>query len=219
MIERKLLAIFVGEPGVQEAADGSSFRTSLYKNPVCETIWLGAENLEGNRQADLRYHGGPDKAVCCFASEHYAELSEFVGQPLKYGSLGENFTLSGMLEGEVCLGDQYRVGDAIVEVSQPRQPCGNLARRWGKKQLPRFMVERGFTGFYVRVLEEGLVQPGEPVELLDRPLQRWTIAALNHVMFVDKKNAAALRELAGLHQLSEAWREDFSERLSAVISG
>ncbi|MGI8907202.1 MAG: MOSC domain-containing protein [Candidatus Sumerlaeaceae bacterium] len=215
MSERILLSIQVGEPQSVPAIDGKPFRTSLFKTPVCEAIWLAAANLEGNRQADLRYHGGHDKAVCCFASEHYAALAEFVGAELPHGAFGENFTLRGMLEGEVCLGDRYRVGDAVVEVSQPRQPCSNLSRRWGKKTLPKTMVGHGFTGFYTRVIEEGMVQPGEPLLLLERPLEQWTIERLNRIMFVDKENLEALGELVKLSQLAVDWRKVFEERLKA----
>jgi MOSC domain-containing protein YiiM len=216
MTERVLLSIFVGAPQRCEAADGTVFRTSMYKNPVCETIWLGSENLEGNVQANLKYHGGPDKAVCCFASEHLPHLSELTATALPHGALGENFTLRGMLEDEVCLGDRYRVGDAIVEVSQPRQPCANLSKRWGDKQLPKLMVQHGYTGWYMRVIEEGLLQPGDPVELLDRPHPHWTITALNRLMFVDKKNRDALIEVTSLPQLSDDWRADFLQRLQVL---
>jgi len=210
---RKLLSLHVGKPQIHALPDGKKFRTSLFKSEVCEQVWLGAENLHGNYQANLRYHGGPDKAVCCYPGEHYEDLNEMLGLDLAPGALGENFTLAGMLEDEVCLGDRYRVGDAIVEISQPRQPCNSLVKRWGDARLIKVMVDEGFTGYYARVIEEGMVQPGEPLDLLERPLPRWTISALNEIMFQDRNNQTALAELAELPQLATDWRRTFRNRL------
>lgn len=209
----QLISIQVGLPQVHELESGKKFRTSLFKSPVCESTWLGSENLDGNLQADLKYHGGPDKAVCCYPSEHYPRVRQFLKEDVPYGAFGENFTLSGMTEDTVCLGDQYRLGDAVVEVSQPRQPCNSLVKRWGEKSLPAFMVKQNLTGFYMRVIEEGMVQPGEPIERLARPLPQWTITRLNHLMFVDRVNQPPLREMANCDLLATDWRDAFRHRL------
>ncbi len=213
MLQRRLVALHIGKPESILLPDGKRFRTSLYKTSVCETVWLGAENLEGNAQANLKYHGGPDKAVCVYPVEHLSPLSELLGQQLPHGAMGENFTGENMLEGEVCLGDQYRVGDAIVEISQPRQPCNSLVKRWGSKELPKLMVQHGWTGFYGRVIEEGMVQPGDGIQLLERPLPTWSISVLNKLLLARGKDQRGLAEVVLLPQLAADWRTIFQSQL------
>lgn len=211
-----LVAVQVGQPQFMDLPDGSRFRTSLFKTSVCESVWLGAENLEGNGQANLKYHGGPDKAVCCYPSEHYPALSDLLGKHLSHGALGENFTLGGMPEDDVCIGDRYRVGDAIIEISQPRQPCNTLVKRWGDKNLPKHMVEKGWTGFYARVVEEGLVQAGDAIHLIERPLKDWSITLLNQIMTGKScQDLALVAAAAVLPQLSESWRQTLVTRASS----
>lgn len=176
---------------------------------------LTTEGLEGDGQADRRYHGGPDKAVCCFAQEHYPHLSSITQLQLEPGAFGENFSFTGMLEDDVCLGDQYKIGDVVVEVSQPRQPCVNLARRFDAPKLPAQMIETGTTGFYVRVIRAGPVSPAD-MELIARPHTHWSIARLNQLMYVDKRSAESLREVIALEHLSQAWRADFQARLKRL---
>lgn len=213
MMDAMVVAVFVGKPRTFKLANGKTWTTSLFKEPMEGQVWLGAEDLEGNYATDRRYHGGPDKAVCCYASEHYPVVRAFLGKAeVNYGAFGENFTLSGLIEDSVCCGDQFQVGDAVVEVSQPRQPCINLARRMERKDFPEWIVSNGVTGWYMRVIKQGNVASGDRMERIARPNPDWTISALNDLMFTDRNNRQRLSEAAVLPQLAESWRQVFEQR-------
>jgi MOSC domain-containing protein YiiM len=132
-------------------------------------------------------------------------------------SFGENFTTEGLREDEVCIGDVYRVGEALVEVSQPRQPCFKLATWNGEPRLSRWVQQSGRTGFYFRCLAEGRVEAGAAIALVERPFPWATIAEANRLMHRDKQDRAALERLLALPALSESWRQTFQRRLAGVI--
>ena len=223
-VAARLVSIQVGKPAPLAGGDGRTQTTSLLKRPVTGTVWLGAEDLEGNRQHDRRYHGGPDKAACAYPSEHYAALSGYLGLELPPGAVGENFTTEGLDEAELCVGDRFAVGDndgdgvcAVIEVSQPRQPCATLSRYYGVPKLPGFIVAGGITGWYFRTVTEGPVHPGAALRLLTRPHPRWTISELNRLMLTEKKDHAAIRDLlADAPPLAADWRDTFAARMKAA---
>jgi MOSC domain-containing protein YiiM len=199
--------------------------TGFHKQPAAGPVWLGRTNLAGDGQADLVHHGGPDKAVNAYPAEHYSFWRERLtleprlppaeaGTPtfLPHGSFGENFTLSGLSEDLVCIGDAYRVGEALVQISQPRQPCWKMSRRWRIKELAAWVVGTGRTGWYFRVLREGEVSAGMEMTLVERPHPEWTIAAANRVMHVEKHNPTAAAALAACPLLSASWREELAGR-------
>ena len=139
----------------------ATWTSGFHKTAVNGAVWLGYGGLRGDQQADTRHHGGVDKAVCVYAAEHFAHWQRLEGlHDLGPGGFGENFTTLGLLEAEVCIGDVYRVGEARVQVSQPRQPCWKLARRWRVKDLTAQVEQTGRTGFYFRVLRHGWVDSG-----------------------------------------------------------
>ena len=176
-------------------------------------------NIEGDGQADLEVHGGPDKAICVYSADHYPYWREALAlAEMPFGAFGENLTVANLTEVDVCIGDVWRTGGAVtVQVSQPRQPCWKLARRWQIKTLTAQVVENGKTGWYFRVLAEGAVTAGDPLTLVDRPHTQWTIAEANRVMYdrQDLDGAAALGELA---ELSESWRAELLHRVRSVRS-
>lgn len=208
----RLLSIQVGIPqsfGRPGAADPMErpWTTSIHKAPASGRVWLGKTNLAGDAQADLRVHGGPDKAVNVYPSEHYAlwrEEPRLASMP--FGAFGENFTVRGLTEPGVCIGDVYEVGEAIVQVSQPRQPCWKLARRWQMKDLTARVEATGLTGWYFRVLKEGQVEAGESLRLLERPQSEWTVETANLLMTGRRQDAQAARRLAACPELSASWR-------------
>jgi MOSC domain-containing protein YiiM len=213
-----LLSIQVGMPRENEsddAPDAMSRRwySGIYKAPVDGPMRVGRLNLAGDGQADLDAHGGPDRPVLAYCAEHYDRWREELGAiHAPYGSFGENFTVSGQDEREVCIGDRYAVGPVRLEVSQPRQPCWKLARRWRNKQIPALVVQHDRGGWYLRVLEEGTIEAGMEVKLLGRPWPRWTIARANHLMHHGKNEARASRELAECGALSNDWRRYLTQR-------
>ena len=159
-------------------------------------------------------HGGPDKAVCCYASEHYPEWSELLGLPMSHGAFGENFTTQGLTEERVCIGDVFTVGaNVVVQVSQPRQPCGNISRRWERPDLPRRMEATGRNGCYLRALAEGEVGAGDALTLIDRPHPRWTLLRANSVMYDHAAEISDIEELRGLGALSAEWKRILGRKI------
>jgi MOSC domain-containing protein YiiM len=219
-----LMSVQVGMPrDIPREADseslagetGRTWRTAFLKTPVVGAVHVGKETVAGDGQADLRYHGGEDRPVLAYCGDHYRRWEAELGYTaMPFGGFGENFTISGIDEGTVCLGDRYKIGPVRVEASQPRQPCWKLARRWQNQALPELVIKHNRGGWYFRVLEEGFVEAGMSVELYDRPYPPWTIARAMEVYYREKKNAGAHRVLASLPPLSEQWRSHFTKLLT-----
>lgn len=200
-------------------AEGSSewwdkpWRTGFRKESQTEPCWLDVEGLLGDEQADRENHGGPDKAVCVYPGEHYAEWQTIDGlSEVAAGAFGENFTSRGLFEESACVGDIFTVGAARVQISQPRQPCWKLARRWRVKDLALQVERTGRTGFYLRVLQTGLVAPGDRLRMQERLHPEWTIARCNEVMHHRKQDAALAGALAACPALSASWRRSLAAR-------
>lgn len=187
--------------------------TGIFKVTVSGPVWLSRHNLEGDGQADLVHHGGTDKAVCAYSAEHWPFWRTIlpVGQ-LRGGAFGENFTVEQLTESDVCIGDVFSVGTAVVQVSQPRQPCWKLARRWQIGDLAVRVEQTGFTGWYFRVLREGRVEAHRELHLRDRPCPEWTIAAANQIMHHGKDNQAAAEQLSKCPFLSQSWQHTLQKR-------
>ncbi len=206
-----LLSIQVGLPRKMESA--KPWTSGFLKESVAGPVWLGAANLAGDGQADQEHHGGPHKAVCVYSNQHYPYWRQQLGIPnLTGGDFGENFTIDGLSECDVCIGDIWSVGEAVVQISQPRQPCWKLARRWDVKDLALQVQQTGYTGWYFRVLTAGLVHSGLSLELQQRYWPQWTVAAANHVMHHDQHNLIRAEELACVTALSPSWQTTLGKR-------
>ena len=208
-----LTSIQVGLPREYAGNEtGDSWVSAIFKDPVGGPVWLGQTGLEGDRQADLKAHGGPNKAVLAYSADHYPLWRAEWNQPdIPFGGFGENLTVSGLEERTVCLGDDWSVGDALLQVSQPRTPCWKLARRWNRPDLPQRVIATGRSGWYLRVLRPGNVQAGSQITLQERPLPQWSIARISELLYAPDDRAAA-RELAECPLLSPGWRRAFAER-------
>ncbi|MVN88258.1 MOSC domain-containing protein [Deinococcus sp. HMF7620] len=193
---------------------GSTVPSGFVKTPVNWPLWLGEEGLDGDGQADRRYHGGPDKAVCVYPSEHYPFWSGRLIRPLGPAAFGENFTTAGLTETNVCIGDIVKVGGAVVEVSQPRQPCFKLAARHDEPRLTLWVQESGLTGWYFRVLRPGAVRAGSRMSLVTRPPEAVSVQEANRVMHVDKQDQAGIQRLLAQDALSTSWRATLEKRLA-----
>lgn len=216
-----LESIQVGRPrtlGKAEAADPMDrvWTTGFFKEPVAGPVFLGSTNLAGDGQADLKHHGGPDKAVLAYSANHYAGWRHSLAIPdMPYGAFGENFTVAGLTEADVCIGDIWGIGaEAVVQVSQPRQPCWKLARCWRVKSLAAQVQQTGRTGWYFRVLREGVVTAGLPMTLQERPCPEWTVEQANRIMHHEKHDLRSAAELAALPPISASWRTTLSERVA-----
>ncbi len=216
----KIVSIQVGVPrefGGSQAFDSSAspWVSAIWKEPVSHRRWLGETHLEGDQQADLKHHGGTQKAALVYAAAHYPLWRAELRLPnLPYGAFGENFTVSGMSESESCIGDVYAIGSARVQVSQPRSPCWKLSRRWGIKDLATRVEKSGRTGWYLRVLAEGYVESGMKMELLDRPFPQWTVARASNIMHRRDQDLKALASLAACPLLAPGWRNKLAERIA-----
>lgn len=188
--------------------------TGFFKEPVRGPIRVGRCNLDGDGQADLVNHGGPEKAVNVYPLEHYSFWEQALGLTnLPYGAFGENFTTVGWLEENVCIGDIFQVGEVVLQISQPRQPCWKLSRRWRIRDFALQMQELGRTGWYFRVLKEGVVETGSALVLTERPYPQWTVQAANRVMHSRPLAPDEAQALLNCHLLSERWRETLRKRL------
>jgi MOSC domain-containing protein YiiM len=210
----KLVSVNVGVPRSVEYC-GRRVTTGIFKQPVTGRVWVGRENLAGDVQADRRVHGGSDKAVYAYPVEHYAYWGEELGRAgFGYGQFGENFTVEGLLEEAVCIGDTFRVGEALVQVSQPRTPCFKLDLKMGIEKFRERFRKSLRTGFYLSVLEEGLVMAGDVIESVERAPNRMSVRdifTLRHIEGADQTSLAAASKLPGL---SASWRAAFEKRMA-----
>jgi MOSC domain-containing protein YiiM len=211
-----LLSIQVGLPARHgaDAVSDKDWESGIFKYPISGPVWLDTLNLTGDGQHDRENHGGPYRAVLAYSAGHYPIWRAELGRDeLPFGSFGENFTISHLDESQVCLGDVYAVGEARLQVSQPRQPCWKLARRLGIKDLTARVERRGWGGWYHRVLQTGYVQVGDPYRLVERPHPHLPIALLNDLISRRRADPAICDELAGIEALTPEWREIFALRL------
>ncbi len=194
---------------------GKPVSTGIYKEPVAGRIMLYRFNLDGDQQADMTVHGGPDKAVYVYPSEHYPIWqAEFPDLPLPYGMFGENFTTEGLDESSVHIGDQFRIGGAVVEVTQPRVPCYKLAIKMESRRFPKRFLESARSGFYLRVLEEGVVGAGDSIERTKIEPERVTVRQAVRLAFFEQDNVEMIEQALRVRALSPEWRSMFQEQLT-----
>ncbi len=198
----------VGRPQTHEI-DGRSWRTAYFKEPVDGAVELRTDGLEGDGQANTKYHGGPDKALCVYPHDHYAYWTVQLGRQLDVAAFGENVSLEGLLEEHACIGDVFEWGEAVVQISEPREPCANISRRWGVPKFTQWVRESGFTGWYMRVLEPGSVSPAASWVLRERPHPEYSVARLNRLVDEPGRDLDAVARLAQLDVLGESWRDKF----------
>ncbi|WP_425615042.1 MOSC domain-containing protein [Anatilimnocola sp. NA78] len=215
-----ILSIQVAQPqslGTAGASDEHDrpWTTAFFKLPVSGPQQVRELGIVGDGQADLRFHGGPDKAVLAYSADHFPLWQhEHPHVAWSGGAFGENLTIAGCDETTVCIGDIWQVGEVRFEVSQPRQPCWKLSRRWRISDLARQVTQNGRSGWYLRVLQPGTIEPGQAIELVERPHPAWNAHRASHLMHHGKHDIAAAAALAALPQLAESWREVFAERVA-----
>lgn len=185
--------------------------TGICKTPVSGPIRLGRLGFDGDGVGDTKHHGGQDKAVCLYSFDHYPYWKDVLGITLPVAAFGENLTISGITEKDVCIGDILQIGSAVVQVTQPRQPCKTLAARYGRTDIVKLVVDSGRTGFYCGVLGEGVVEKHSSFALKVRDPHEITIAFANNIYHHDRKNRAGVRKVLEVPALSESWRRSFQE--------
>ncbi|WP_442602873.1 MOSC domain-containing protein [Paenibacillus sp. KN14-4R] len=212
----KIVSLNISKP-ITVPYNRTEVSTGIFKKPVHEGLMLSREGFEGDGQADTKHHGGPDKAVCGFCYEHFPFWSQELGRELEFGAFGENVTIEGMLEDDVCIGDTFQLGEAVVQITQPRQPCFKLSVRYDAPKLPVQMQDTGYTGYYFRVLKEGLVTSGSELELLSRHELGITISYANRIMHHEKTNMEGMQNILAVDALSDSWRATFTKRIDGVV--
>lgn len=199
---------------LQTTYNNKPVSTAIHKKPVVHnSLFLSTLNLEGDAQADLVNHGGLDKAVCVYAFEHYAYWEEHLKTKLSYGAFGENLTVEALNESNVFIGDLFQLGEAVVQASQPRQPCYKLSLKYGVREMPALVEQTGFTGYYFRVLKEGNVSPSDKLCLLQRAEHSMTIMEANRLKYHDKNDLNGMKRLVSIAELSDGWRQSFLKRI------
>jgi MOSC domain-containing protein YiiM len=193
-------------------------RSGFVKLPMTGPVAITARGLAGDEQADLAVHGDAAKAVYGYAAESYEDWRASHPQHAalwRYGGLAENLTLAGLHEDEVCIGDTMRVGAAVLQVTQPREPCFKFALRFGDPLLPKAMIANGRSGWYYRVIEPGEVAAGDAVSLLKRLNPDWTISRMNRFIHAKRRPRDEIEALMALPGLAETW----PPRLAKLATG
>lgn len=211
-LEFAIVSLNVGMPIVIDY-QGRELLTGFFKHPVREPLYLGKMGFEGDGQGDLVHHGGADKAVCVYPIDYYPYWEERTGRKLDAVSFGENITVSGLVEDVIHIGDILQLGEAVVQVTQPRQPCFKLAHKHGIVELPQEVRNTGYTGYYFRVLEEGKVAPESVLVIQERHPLGVSVAYANQIRHHEKDNIPGIKRLLAVDALSSSWRETLSERL------
>jgi len=209
----RIVSLSVGLPREVEWR-GRTVLTSIFKAPVDRRLRVTTLNFEGDEQSDLSVHGGVDKAVYVYPSEHY-ELwrRELPQADLPWGVFGENLTTEGLLEADIRIGDGFRVGSAEFVATQPRMPCYKLGIRFGRPDIVKRFLQSGRTGFYFAVTLEGEVGAGDPIERIARADEGLTVADVVNLYTVDAENQELLRRATRSSILPEGWRDYFRKRL------
>ncbi len=208
----ELLSVNVSRPK-EVQYKGRSVETGIFKEPVAGRTMLRTLNLDGDGQADLDNHGGPYRAAYAYTYENYEHWRSSLGlSELPFGRFGENLTVTDMPEDRIRIGDIFSVGDAVVQVTQPRPPCFKLGIRTGMPRFPKLFLASGRVGFYLRVLQEGLVGAGDQIALLEANDAGMTVREVVHLLYFDPGNKQAARKASTLEALTPRWREIFAER-------
>ena len=216
-IVNKILTGKVKQMGRPDAKDRMNrpWESGIFKNVADGKRWVGHEGFTDDEVADKKSHGGPHKALFAYPAKHYAYWREVEQiDDIGVGGFGENLSMARADESTVCIGDTYRFGDSIIQVSQPRRPCWKPARRFRVMDLALKIQNSGLTGWYYRVLQEGYAGAGMEMELIDRPYPEWTIAASNEVMYVKKRDLQLAEQLASCELLAPNWKRSLNKRLS-----
>lgn len=219
---RPIAALLTGRARPINAAGAAEVLSGIGKQARQGALWLALDGLESDEQGDRVYHGGPEKALHHYAAEHYPYWrARYPDSPVPYaaGAFGENVSTLGMSEREVHVGDVFRVGQTLVQVSQGRQPCFRVNLRFGRPDAALALQASGYTGWYYRVLREGWLAAGDVFELVDRPCPDWPLARAIAAMFPHDVHAPGLREewlaASTLAPLAARWRTTLERRLAS----
>jgi MOSC domain-containing protein YiiM len=210
----RVVSVNVGMPREYQW-QGHTVVTGIFKEPVAQPVALRWLNFNGDRQADLQVHGGRDKAVYAYPFDHYGEWKSRLGREISPGAFGENLTTEGLLEERVHIGDEFRVGTVRLVVTQPRMPCYKLGLRFGDPMMVKAFLKAGRPGIYFAVLEEGIVNPGDTIELVRSDENQVSLMDTLALILNRRPDATELQRALRVPALADSLREDFKARLRA----
>ena len=209
-----IASLNTGTPREVTYAENRKLRTSLQRTPVKEKTFLDLMGFQGDQVADPVNHGGRDKAVCGYPVDHYSIWKEELSRDMPPASFGENLTIIGLMEDQIHIGDIFRIGDAELQCTQPRQPCHKLTKIFGFPKLASRIQDLGYCGYYFRVLKQGWLQVGMAVERIHSDEKKISVREAHYLMYRDKTKYDAIEQLMAHPALSESWKNSFIKRLA-----
>jgi MOSC domain-containing protein YiiM len=209
-----IASINIGTPRQVTYAAGRKLKTSLQRHPVKGKVFLDLMGFEGDQVADPVNHGGRDKAVCGYPANHYSIWEEELSRNMPPASFGENLTIDGLTEDQIHIGDIFRIGEAEVQCTQPRQPCHKLTKIFEFPKLASRMQVLGYCGYYFRVLKQGWLQAGMAIERIHSDEEKISVLDAHYLMYRDKTKYEAIEKLMAHPALSASWKNSFSKRLA-----
>lgn len=209
----EVVALYAGKIQSRDFG-GRRADSAIAKGAVHGPVWVGRLGLDGDEQADKRNHGGEARALCVYPEERYAYWERRLGRPLAPPAFGENARVSGRLEEDVTLGEVWQVAGVRLQVTEPRVPCWMPGAHNGEPRLTAWMARTGFTGYLLRVLEEGEMHVGAAVTVIERPPRPLTVMELNRLYFKDRRDAPGLRRALAADGLMDEWRTILEQQLA-----
>lgn len=214
MTIRKLVYLSKGKPQ-EKMVNGIEFRSGIWKMQA-EEIMVHTAQIEDDQVENPQYHGGPDRVVCAYPYEHYAHWEKEFGQPLSNAAFGENITVTGMQEDQVCIGDIFQIGEAVLQITQGRYPCATINKRNANNLLLKKIVETGYTGYFFRVLQPGKITSSSTITQLSAHPAQITVASVHHLYFHEKEpSPETLQRIIDIAELAEPWRKKLREKLQS----
>lgn len=206
------MAISVGKPKTVKNEIGEELRSGIFKSQVTEA-YLTKDGFENDGVADLKHHGGLDRAVCIYSVEHYRSWSKEFHMNFPVSAIGENLLVENMLEENIHIGDRFSIGEAIIEVTQGRIPCNTINKRTGLKPLMKRMIETGHTGYLCRVIKEGRITNTDRItRILEHP-ERVTVSYAHSIYFYQKDSKEGIENILKVNELAEEWKVKLQKML------
>lgn len=213
----ELVSFSIGLPKSMKYGKDEEIVTGICKQSTDEAF-LTKDGFRGDGIADTRYHGGLDRAVCVYPYEHYSLWEKEFGKALPSSNFGENVTVTNMLEKDVHIGDIFRLGEAVIQITQGRVPCSTITKRTNNPFLLKRMVQTGYTGYLCRVLEEGMVNKDSTIELLEPHPKQVSILYGNQIYFHKQKDIEGIKKVVAVEELANEWKDMLESRLNKLIT-
>ncbi|MHA6261086.1 MOSC domain-containing protein [Sporosarcina sp. CAU 1771] len=211
----KLINFSIGLPKKMDYANGKEIESAICKDTV-EEAFLTKQGFQGDGVADIRFHGGPDRAVCVYSQEHYSLWNKEFETTLPHSAFGENLTVTNMNEHQVHIGDTFRLGDALIQITQGRIPCSTITKRTQIPLLLARIIETGYTGYLCRVLEEGTVRRDSKITLINPHPSRVSVSYANQIYFHNRTDSEGINKVLSVQELASDWRDRLEKRLNQL---